>query len=214
MGTIRHTGTGGWAMKAVNRRLLGISLVALFATSPLAAQTIPAATLSALRDGGLVIVMRHANSPRGAPDAATANADNTGRERQLDAAGRRDASAMGAALKRLGIPVNEVLSSPTYRALETARLLDVGRATPVDQLGNEGMAAAGQERATWLRGQVARATQAGGNRLLITHGPNISAAFPDHAAGMGEGDALVFDPRGKEGPAMLQRIRISEWPGL
>lgn len=201
-------------MDAVNRRLLGISLIALLATSPLAAQTIPAATLSALREGGFVIVMRHANSPREAPDAASANADNTSRERQLDAAGRRDATAMGTTLKRLGIPVNEVLSSPTYRALETARLLDVGKANPVEQLSNEGMAAASQERATWLREQVARRTQAGGNRLLITHGPNISAGFPDHAAGMGEGDALIFDPRGADGPVMVQRVRISDWPGL
>ena len=143
-------------MQALKWRLLGFSLGVLLATSPLMAQTIPAATLASLRDGGFVIVMRHANSPRQTPDAATANADNTGRERQLDAAGRRDASAMGAALKRLRIPFNEILSSPTYRALETARLLDVGKANPVDQLSNEGMAAASQARAEWLRGQVAR----------------------------------------------------------
>ncbi|MFO7326133.1 MAG: histidine phosphatase family protein [Pseudomonadota bacterium] len=201
-------------MQAVKRQLLGISLGAFLFTAPLAAQTDPADTLAALRQGGLVIVMRHANSPREAPDAATAHADNTGRERQLDATGRRDASAMGAALKRLAIPINEILSSPTYRALETARLLDVGKAVPVEQLGNEGMAAAGPERAAWLREQVARSPQAGGNRLLITHGPNISAAFPDHARGMGEGDALVFDPRGAEGPVMVRRIRIGEWPDL
>jgi len=199
-------------MQAVKWRLLGFSLGVLLATSPLTAQTIPAATLASLRDGGFIIVMRHANSPRQTPDAATANADNTGRERQLDAAGRRDASAMGAALKRLRIPFNEILSSPTYRALETARLLDVGKANPVDQLSNEGMAAASQARAGWLREQVARRTQAGGNRLLITHGPNISAAFPDYSADMGEGDALVFDPRGKDGPVMVQRIRIGDWP--
>lgn len=198
----------------VKWRFLGFSLGVLLATSPLSAQTVPSATLASLRDGGFVIVMRHANSPRETPDAASANADNTGRERQLDAAGRRDASAMGMALKRLRIPVNEVLSSPTYRALETARLLDVGKVTPAEELGNEGMSAANQARATWLREQVARKAQAGGNRLLITHGPNISAAFPDHSTGMGEGDALVFDPRGKEGPVMVQRIRISDWPGL
>lgn len=201
-------------MDTVNRRLLGSLLVALLAAAPLGAQTTPAATAGALRAGGYVIVMRHANSPREAPDAATANADNTTRERQLDADGRRDASAMGAALKRLRIPVNEILSSPTYRALETARLLDVGKAEPVDQLGNEGMAAASQERSAWLRAQVARTPQAGGNRLLIPHGPNISAAFPEHASGMGEGDALVFDPRGKDGPVMVQRIRIGDWAGL
>jgi phosphohistidine phosphatase SixA len=41
-------------------------------------------------------VVRHASSPAQPPDAASANADNTKRERQLDASGRADASAMGA----------------------------------------------------------------------------------------------------------------------
>jgi phosphohistidine phosphatase SixA len=121
---------------------------------------------------------------------------------------------MGMALKRLKIPVNEVLSSPTYRALQTARLLDVGMARAADDLSNEGMAATGEARAAWLRQQVARPTQPGGNRLLITHGPNMSAAFAEHSAGMAEGEALIFDPRGPDGGVLIQRITIGEWPGL
>lgn len=201
-------------MRTMKWRVLGTSLGLLLTNAALPAQGISPGIPAALRDGGFVIVMRHANSPRAVPDDATANPDNTARERQLDATGRRDANAMGAALKRLRIPVNEVLSSPTYRARETARLLEVGRATAVDELDNEGMAATNQARANWLRQQVARKTQAGGNRLLITHGPNISAAFPEHAAGMSEGEALIFDPRGADGPVMVQRIRIGDWAGL
>ncbi len=121
---------------------------------------------------------------------------------------------MGQAFKRLKIPVNEVLASPTYRALETARLLDVGKARAVDELSNEGMTATSAARAAWLREQVARRTQPGGNRLLITHGPNIAAAFAEYSAGMEEGEALVFDPRGAAGPVMVQRIKIGEWAGL
>jgi hypothetical protein len=49
-----------------------LSLLPLPLTAaPLAAQTIPRNTVAAaLRDGGFVIVMRHANSPRQPPDAA------------------------------------------------------------------------------------------------------------------------------------------------
>jgi phosphohistidine phosphatase SixA len=198
----------------ITLRTLPAALALLLAVTALAAQTVPRNTLAAeLRQGGFVILMRHASSPRELPDAASANPDNTTRERQLDAAGRRDAGAMGAALKRLGIPVSEVLSSPTYRARETAQLIDAGKAREVEQLGNAGMAAASEAGATWLRGEVARKTT-GGNRLLITHGPNISAAFPQHAGGMTEGEALIFDPRGANGPVMIQRIRIEEWAGL
>jgi len=31
---------------------------------------------------------------------------------------------------------------------------------------------------------------------------------------MEEGEALIFDPRGMNGPVMVQRIRIGDWAGL
>ena len=83
-----------------------------------------AATLllvNALRQGGYVIVMRHASSPREVPDKQTANPDNVKPERQLDQEGRSTATAMGKALRDLKIPVGAVFTSPTYRALETIR---------------------------------------------------------------------------------------------
>src|SRR5690606_28298982 len=82
--------------------------------------------VESLRDGGHFIAMRHASSPRSEPDAASAQPGNVNRERQLDEAGRASATAMGAALRELGVPVGEILSSPTFRAVETTRLLDVG----------------------------------------------------------------------------------------
>ena len=74
----------------------------------------------ALQKGGYIIVMRHASSPREAPDKQTANPDNVKPERQLDQEGRTSATAMGKALRELKIPIGDVLSSPTYRALERA----------------------------------------------------------------------------------------------
>lgn len=194
----------------------GIITVLLFllAAGQSQAQTIDRGVLvEALRDGGFVIVMRHANSPRQLPDAATANPGNVNRERQLDETGRRDAMAMGESLRRLRIPVGEILSSPTYRALETARLMGFDDVQAVEELSNEGMQAAGAQKAAWLAEQVATTTDAG-NRLLITHAPNMSAAFPEYSEGMTEGEALIFDPRGMGGPVMIQRITISDWVDL
>ena len=51
----------------------------------------PDTLIASLRQGGYVLVMRHASSPREAPDRRTAHADNTNLERQLDAAGRAGA---------------------------------------------------------------------------------------------------------------------------
>ncbi len=202
-------------MRSAKSRMLVVAVAGLLAAAPLAAQTIPRNILAAaLRDGGFVIVMRHASSPHQPPDAASADPGNTRHERQLDAAGRKAAAAMGAALKRLKIPFNEVLSSPTYRAVETARLIDVGKPRAVDELNNNGMAATNAARTAWLRREVARKTRPGGNRLLVTQGPNIGAAFPQYSAGMVEGEALIFDPRGMEGPVMIQRIKMADWAGL
>src|ERR1700678_3194456 len=76
----------------------------------------------ALRSGGYVILMRHASSPRNPPEAAQADVENVQRGRQLDEEGRASARAMGEAMRRLHIPIGEVLSSPTYRTLQTIRL--------------------------------------------------------------------------------------------
>jgi phosphohistidine phosphatase SixA len=75
----------------------------------------------ALRRGGYVIVMRHASSPQDLPTKENADSQNIHVERQLDENGHATATAFGNALRRLKIPVGQVLSSPTYRALETAQ---------------------------------------------------------------------------------------------
>lgn len=168
---------------------------------------------SALRSGGYVIVMRHASSPRQLPTARTANPDNLNRERQLDETGRRQAQAMGKALRRLRIPIGKVLCSPAYRALETAHQMGFTGIDIVDELGNKGMRVSRKTYVAWLRANVTQ-PPASGNRLLITHGPNVAGAFPKYTAGMKEGEALIFHPDGKGGTVMTGRIRITDWPDL
>ena len=94
------------------------------------------ALVKALQKGGYVLVMRHASSPREVPDKQAANPDNSKPERQLDAVGRNTAIAMGKALRDLRIPIGNVLSSPTYRALETVRLAQFGAPQTFDELGD------------------------------------------------------------------------------
>jgi phosphohistidine phosphatase SixA len=171
-----------------------------------------AALIEALREGGHVIVMRHARSPEEPPAPAAAQADNTKGERQLDAQGRADATAMGDALRRLGIPIGEAGSSPTYRALETARLMGLSTVTPYEELSNEGMRDSSAEYGAWLMSEVLL-PPATGNRLLITHQPNIRAAFPD-IEDVEDGEALIFAPDGGAAPVLRARIKIGEWPAL
>jgi phosphohistidine phosphatase SixA len=171
--------------------------------------------LGTLKQGGNVIVMRHASSPRAIPGAATANADNKTPERQLDEAGRNTATAMGKALRDLKIPVSATHSSPTYRALETVKLARLPTPTTHTELGDggQGMQAASSNQGEWLKKQVTMAAR-GSNIFVVTHFPVINAAFPANAGGLADGEALVFAADGKGGAAIVARVRIEEWARL
>jgi phosphohistidine phosphatase SixA len=169
--------------------------------------------MSALRQGGYVIVMRHASSPHEAPSKESAEPGNVKLQRQLDATGRVDAIAMGKALKELKVPIHHVLTSPAYRALETARLARLPNPQPYEELGDHGhsMQSVSGSDAAWLRKRVT--TRGRGATFIVTHEPNISRAFPE-ITGVAAGEALVFRPDGKSGIALIARIKIEDWPAL
>jgi len=171
--------------------------------------------VAALRQGGYVLVMRHASSPREAPNKDTANADNTKLERQLDEAGRTGATGMGIALRDLKIPVGEVFTSPTYRALETVKFAQLTNATPVVDLGDGGQSMQGitEAQAMWLRAKVTQAPIRG-NTILVTHMPNLARAFPEWGSTVSDGETVVLRPDGKGGVTLAGRIKIEEWARL
>jgi phosphohistidine phosphatase SixA len=196
--------------------LVSTIVVLLFLSLSTGAQELTGPALTgALKQGGYVMVVRHARSPREAPDERTANPDNATRERQLDEAGRAGAAAMGDAMRALTIPIGVVLSSPTYRALETVRLAGWPEPQQVAELGDRGRSMQGvtETEGAWLRERVTQ-FPVGSNTILVTHLPNITRAFPQHATGIEDGDALVFGPDGKGGATVVGRVKIAEWPGL
>jgi phosphohistidine phosphatase SixA len=168
------------------------------------------ALVRALRQGGYVIVMRHASSPREVPDKATANPDNVKPERQLDPEGRASSRAMGKALRDLKIPIGTVLTSPTYRALETIRYAQFGNPQAFPELGDNGQSMSGgtEAQATWLRRKVTELPK-GTNMLIVTHMPNMSWAFPESTSNLADGEAIIFGPGG-----VVARVKIEEWPKL
>jgi phosphohistidine phosphatase SixA len=191
-------------------------LAALAAPGPARAEALSGAALvKALQGGGYVLVMRHAASPQTSPTASEADAGNPNHERQLDETGRTTASAMGQAIKALHLPVGVVWSSPTYRALQTARLAGLPTPQTAPELGDRGasMQATASDQSAWLKAKAAEPPKAGTDTLIITHFPNINAAFGQAAAGIADGEALVFKPgQPEQGP--VARIRIEDWPKL
>ena len=191
-------------------------ILVFMAVAAMAAQTpSPNELIGRLRQGGYVLVMRHASSPREAPSKEVANADNTKLERQLDEAGRTGATALGEAIRALRIPIGMVLTSPTYRALETVRLARLDSPTTVNELGDGGQSMQGitEAQAAWLRSRVTE-TPRSGNTILVTHQPNLSRAFPDWGPSVADGETVILRPDGKGGFALVGRIPIEEWSPL
>jgi hypothetical protein len=90
-----------------------------------------------LRRGGYVIAFRHAATDFSMSDTAREYAD-CAHQRNLSAAGRRQARAIGGAFRALGIPLGAVIASPYCRTLDTARLA-FGHASPsADLLSEQG----------------------------------------------------------------------------
>ena len=202
----------------VRRWFLLAVVAACFAMStPIRADSLEGpALINALRQGGYVIVMRHPSSPFSVPDKAQADPGNTKLERQLDDTGRKTAQDMGEAFRKLHIPVGEVLSSPTYRAVESVRLAMFGQPQTLEQLdaGGQSMQSnADNERSTWLRKKVAESPRAGTNTVIVTHTPNLTGAFGQDATGVAAGEALIFHPNGNKAD-LVTRITIEEWPRL
>ncbi len=190
----------------------GIALVASVAD----AQSLSSSELvAALRRGGYVLVMRHASSPREAPNKETANADNRKLERQLDEAGRTGATAMGQALRGLKIPIGAVFTSPTYRALETVKFAQLANATRIVQLGDGGQSMQGvaEAQAAWLRAKVTQAPTRG-NTIVVTHMPNLARAFSEWGSGVSDGETVVLRPDEKGGATLVGRVKIEEWSRL
>ena len=204
-----------WHMKR-DLALVAAMVSVLLTPSGASAQELQGKSLvSGLQRGGYVILMRHANAPRELPSAQAADPENVHLERQLDENGRTTAVAFGKALRDLKISIGQVLSSPTYRAFETARYAQLPTPRAIPELGDNGqsMQLTKESQAAWLQKHVTE-FPSGSNTIIITHQPNIAGAFPQWSDSLSEGEALILGPDGKGGAILIARVKIEEWPKL
>jgi phosphohistidine phosphatase SixA len=129
----------------------------------------------ALRAGGHVALMRHADAPGGVGDPPGFRVENCATQRNLSEKGRADAEKIGSQLKGEGIAFQKILSSPWCRCIDTARLMDLGTVETEATFGNVVVLKdQRQTLTTGARALIARWT-AGGNLLVVSHGANIQA---------------------------------------
>jgi broad specificity phosphatase PhoE len=84
-----------------------------------------AAVWAALRQGGVVALVRHGDAP-GVGDPPGWRLGDCATQRNLGERGRAEARAVGARLRAERVAIGRVVSSPWCRCVDTATLLDLG----------------------------------------------------------------------------------------
>jgi hypothetical protein len=170
-----------------------------------------AALVEALRAGGLTLYFRHTATDFSQNDAAMKGYGECALQRNLSEEGRRSAREIGDWVRKLGLPVGEVIASPFCRTMETGRLM-FGRAEPSTVArGYEGTSSANADYTRLVALLASPPAKPGTLRMITSHGnPFRAIAGPPH---LGEGEAVVLKPMGREF-AVVARIRPGDWAAL
>ena len=142
-----------------------------------------------LQAGGQVVLIRHALTEPGTGDPPGMRLDDCATQRNLSDEGRAHARRIGEGLKKRGIPVASVVSSPWCRCVETAKLA-FGRVTEtsaaLSNLFGRHEKRDAQVKEMWKLIQREKA-----NRFLVSHGSTISALTGVY---LGTGEMVIVTP--------------------
>ena len=200
--------------------LVGVGMWLLIAPLPVfAEQTLSDHELiAALQRGGYNLYFRHEATNWSQQDAVFQRDDwlscDGSRVRQLSEEGRQRAQRTGQAMRRLKIPVSEVLASPYCRTMDTARQLGLGDVQASNAVMNLRVAEyfGGREAiVATARALLARPPSAGSNRVIVAHGNVAQAVTPVYP---GEGEAVIFEPDGQGRFRFVGRIPPDRWVEL
>ena len=154
-----------------------------------------AAALAALRSGGHVALMRHAEAP-GTADPPGFKVDDCATQRNLNDKGRADAASAGARLRRENVRFEKIVSSPWCRCRETASLMNLGSVETVETLGNPVVLRDRRQALVDGTRALVEAWRGEGTLLVVTHGATIQALTGMHPA---SGEIFVVKPRSGAG---------------
>jgi len=159
-----------------------------------------------LRQGGQVVLIRHALTDPGVGDPPGFKLDDCKTQRNLSAAGRSEAQRLGGAFQSRAIPVARVLTSPWCRCVDTAKIAFGGAQVEraLDNLFGRGDS---RERQLAAFRQLVAAAPKAGNLVLITHGSTISA-FTGVSPGTAE--LVIVTPESGGAYRLAGRIAIAD----
>ena len=195
-------------MKRVAVLIVGLlSLIPAWADEP--RQPSDQELVGALRQGGYVLFVRHPSTNPDQADTDPLNLDNIRAQRQLSEEGRRQAKALGDALRALKVPVDKVIASKFQRAVEAAKLMDVGPVETSTDVTEGGLVVSPNEnkrRAKALAKLLATAPAEGKNTVIVSHKPNLEDAAGKEFGDLGEAEVVIFQPLGEKGFRLVRRV--------
>lgn len=171
----------------------------------------PADLVRQLREGGYVLYMRHASTDFSQGDSQMTSYGDCASQRNLTDKGRQEAREIGGHVKRLRIPIGEVLVSPFCRTMETARLA-FGQARAMNEVRSGPVRSEDPNRYEALRRLLGTPPKAKTYNVIASHGnPFQAVAGSPYLA---EGEIAVVRPEGGTRFTVVARIRPADWSGL
>lgn len=142
-----------------------------------------------LSEPGIVAIVRHALAP-GSGDPASFTLDDCATQRNLDARGREQARAIGAAIRAAGPIIDRVLTSQWCRCRDTAELLGLGPVEELPALNSFFRNPARADRQTTELRDFLAGLPPGETVILVTHYVNIRALL---GRGVASGEVVLLE---------------------
>ena len=159
----------------------------------------------------LLLYLRHTSTDFSRDDVKSRSDDDCDNQRPLTDRGRDEARQIGSDMRKLGIPINEVLASPRCRTVEVARLA-FGNFEIAPEARGGGYNAIPVERYSGLRALFDKGPgNKSKNTVIVSHGnPFYATAGAPYLA---EGEAAIIKPLGKDFE-VIARVRWDGWSAL
>lgn len=190
--------------------LLALTISATFSQAETWDNT--ARLIEQLKEGGLVVYIRHAQTEKDYADQITADPNNCSTQRVLSEAGWNDAIRIGKAFEFYGIPANNVKTSEYCRAWKTASLA-FGEYDKKPRLNFLPFEDYTQDQVNVMKRRVtpmlSKYVKKGKNRVIVAHDDPFEAAtgiYPEP-----QGSAYIVKPKGKGKFEVLGCISPEGW---
>ena len=158
-----------------------------------------------------MLYLRHASTDFSRNDAQMTSYEDCASQRNLTDKGRDEARAIGAHVKRLGIPIGKVHASPFCRTVETA-MLAFGKATKTSEVRGGPASTDDSNRYLGLKKILGEKPGPGVNTVISSHGNPYFAVFG--APYLAEGELAVVRPAGEARYEAVARIPLGGWDTL